>query len=153
VKRSTPLKRRTPLASVSPRRVEREKVRSTPLDRVEAPRKSSARVARRDWTEPREKVDAEGRCRVCARTGLKIDAAHIVPRSRVVAGPGEHPDNIVPLCHERCHPAYDAGELDLLPFLTLGEQGYATELVGLVEAMQRTTGCRWVPEPKTTAAT
>jgi hypothetical protein len=133
--------------------VEREKVRSTPLDRVEAPRKSSARVARRDWTEPREKVDAEGRCRVCARTGLKIDAAHIVPRSRVVAGPGEHPDNIVPLCHERCHPAYDAGELDLLPFLTLGEQGYATELVGLVEAMQRTTGCRWVPEPKTTAAT
>jgi hypothetical protein len=28
-KRSTPLKRRTPLASVSPRRVEREKVRST----------------------------------------------------------------------------------------------------------------------------
>lgn len=97
---------------------------------------------RRNWTKPREKVEAEGRCRVCARTGIKIDAAHLIPRSRVGPGEGEHPDNIVPLCQESCHPAFDLYGLDLLPFLTLGEQAYAAGLVGLVEAYQRLTNGR-----------
>jgi 5-methylcytosine-specific restriction endonuclease McrA len=67
----------------------------------------------RDWTAARLKVDAR-RCRVC-RSNVKLDAAHIVPRSRVSAGArGEHPDNIVPLCHV-CHRAYDGHRLDILP--------------------------------------
>lgn len=104
----------------------------------------ASRSKRRDWSEPREKVEAEGRCRVCARSGIKLDAAHIVPRSQVSPGPGEHPDNIVPLCAERCHPAFDGRRLDLLPYLTLGEQAYATSLVGLVAAYQRATNSRSV---------
>lgn len=100
---------------------------------------------RRDWTEPRQKVEAEGHCRVCGRSGLKLDAAHIIPRSRVAPGPGEHVDNIVPLCAERCHPAFDTGGFDLLPYLTIGEQAYATRLVGMLEALQRTTNRGWLP--------
>jgi 5-methylcytosine-specific restriction endonuclease McrA len=101
----------------------------------------------RDWTAARRKVDTEARCRVCGRSNVKLDAAHVVPRSRVSAsagGPGEHPDNIVPLCHEPCHAAYDAHRLDLLPYLTLAEQAYATGLVGLAEAYRRTTNERSV---------
>jgi hypothetical protein len=103
--------------------------------------KSPAR-ARRDWTEPRKKVEFEGACRVCGREGITLDPAHIIARSRVGPGEGEHYDNIVPLCRERCHRAYDEGDLDLLPFLTLSEQAKATRLVGLVEALQRTTNTR-----------
>lgn len=104
------------------------------------------KVPRRDWRQAREKVDDEGRCRVCGRSGVKLDAAHIVPRSVVPPGPGEAPDNIVPLCHERCHPAYDGGRLDLLPFLTMGEQASAVMLHpdGLVGALRRVTGDRQV---------
>jgi hypothetical protein len=56
-------------------------------------------------------------------------------------GPGEDPRNIVPLCRP-CHEAFDTVSLDLLPYLTLQEQGYAAQLVGLVEAYQRLTGTR-----------
>jgi hypothetical protein len=97
---------------------------------------------KRNWTAAREKVDAEARCRVCGRSNVKLDAAHIVPRSRVSAGPGEAPENIVPLCHECCHPAYDAHRLDLLPYLTLEEQAYAVSLVGMHEAYRRITNTR-----------
>jgi hypothetical protein len=97
----------------------------------------------RDWSAARLKVDTEGRCRVCGRSNVKLDAAHIVPRSRVSAGGrGEHPDNIVPLCHEPCHAAYDGHRLDILPYLTLGEQAYVVGLVGLAEAYRRTTNER-----------
>lgn len=92
----------------------------------------------RDWTAARAKVDREP-CRVCL--GPFVDAAHIIPRSRVKPGPGEDPKNIVPLCRV-CHAAYDQGKLDLLPYLTREEQAYAVELVGLAEAYQRTTNER-----------
>lgn len=92
----------------------------------------------RDWTQARAKVDREGMCRSCAR-GEPLEAAHIVPRSRVNAdGGAEHEDNIVPLCPP-CHRAQHAGALELLPLLTLREQGYAAGLVGLPEALRRTT--------------
>jgi hypothetical protein len=103
--------------------------------------KSPAR-ARRDWTEPRKKVEFEGACRVCGREGITLDPAHIIPRSRVGPGEGEHYDNIVPLCRERCHRAFDEGGLDLLPYLTLSEQAKAARLVGIAEAYRRTTGSR-----------
>jgi hypothetical protein len=73
-------------------------------------------------------------------THQHIEAAHIVPRSRVTTG-GEHPDNIVPLC-TRCHRSQHVGGLELLPFLTTPEQAYAAGLVGIAEAYRRTTNER-----------
>jgi hypothetical protein len=71
-----------------------------------------------------------------------LDAAHIIPRSRVGPPEGDHPLNIVPCCRP-CHSAYDLGTLDLLPHITLQEQGYAASLVGLDEARQRITNERY----------
>lgn len=93
----------------------------------------------RVWTAMREKCDLEGACRVCG--GPNPEAAHIVPRSRVRPGVGEDPKNCIPL-DRRCHLAYDQGKLDLLPYLTLVEQAYVVELVGLAEAYRRTTNER-----------
>jgi hypothetical protein len=95
---------------------------------------------KRDWGPAREKVDRERACRSCGTT-TAVQAAHIVPRSRVTRG-GEDPRNIVPLCGLRCHPAYDTGGLDILGVLSREEQAYAVLLVGLAEAYQRTTNTR-----------
>ena len=102
-------------------------------------------MTKRSWTEARAKVDAEGRCRVCG--GPNPEAAHLIPRSRVRPGAGEHPDNIVPLDRE-CHALFDAGQLDLLPYLTPVEQAKAAELHpgGMLGALGRVTGVRWAPE-------
>jgi hypothetical protein len=94
----------------------------------------------RSWAAPRDKVDAEGRCRRChCRQG--IEAAHIVPRSRVKPGPAEDQRNIIPLCRH-CHQAFDELGLDLSPFLTVEEWEYSVDLVGEVEARRRVTNRR-----------
>ena len=93
---------------------------------------------RRDWSEGIAKVQDEARCRWCARADVKLDIAHIIPRSRVRPGPGEDARNLVPLCRAD-HALYDSGQLDLLPVLTTVEQAYAVELVGLEEAYRRIT--------------
>lgn len=94
---------------------------------------------RRDWTAMHSKVE-EATCRVCGC--VPVDPAHIVPRSRISAGRGgEDPRNCVALCRIH-HAAFDQGKLDILPYLTLEEQAYAVELVGLAEAYQRTTNTR-----------
>lgn len=99
----------------------------------------------RVWADMREKVEREAICRVCSLGAgfvpVPLDAAHIIPRSRVKPGIGEDPRNCCPLCRP-CHTAYDAGRLDLLPYLTREEQAYAVELVGLYEAFRRTTNER-----------
>ena len=78
-------------------------------------------------------------CRVCGN--LPVDAAHIVPRS-VAPNAGETEDAIVPLCREH-HRQYDAGQLDVLPYLTLPEQAHAvTAAGGIVGALRITTGKR-----------
>lgn len=100
---------------------------------------------KRDWRAAREKVDAEG-CRVCG-SRFAVEAAHIVSRARLGPGPAEDPLNIVPLCgNQGCdaHRSFDEGSLDLLPFLSLEEQGYVAKLVGIAEAFQRTTNARLV---------
>lgn len=96
-------------------------------------------MKRRDWSRARAKVEAEGRCRSCGRgeSAYRLEAAHIVPRSRVGIG-GEDPRNIVPLC-PLCHGAQHRGELELLPLLDLSEQSYIVSLVGIEEARRRTT--------------
>ena len=72
----------------------------------------------------REKVGAEGECRVCGgRRGL--EAAHVWPRSQGASG-FESPDEIVPLCNalrgSGCHEAFDRGDLELSGLLTVDEE-------------------------------
>jgi hypothetical protein len=102
---------------------------------------------KRDWRAARAKVEAEGRCRVCGRSDLRLEAAHIVSRARVRPGAGEDPANIVPLCARDCHARYDRRALDLLPYLTRVEQAKAVELHpgGLLGAVERITGERFAP--------
>lgn len=96
--------------------------------------------AKRDWGAARAKVVDEGRCRSCGRTDRRLEAAHIIPRSRVNAGAGgEDPRNIVPLCSSPCHRDFDGRRLELLGRLTREEQTYIVSLVGLGEAYRRTT--------------
>jgi hypothetical protein len=97
---------------------------------------------KRDYTAGLEKVREEGACRVCGTSSVKLDCAHVVPRSRLSPGPAEDPRNLVPLCAVQCHPAYDQGRLDLLPHLSRDEQAYAVELVGLEEARRYLTNER-----------
>jgi 5-methylcytosine-specific restriction endonuclease McrA len=98
------------------------------------------RRAKRDWSEPRKKVDSEfQRCRVCG--GPYAEAAHLIPRSRVGPPAGEAQANVVPLCR-RHHRAYDEGGFDLLPFVTPVEWAYAVSLVGVVEAGMRLSNRR-----------
>lgn len=96
-------------------------------------------MIRRDWTDARAKVDAEGVCRVCA-SSERVQAAHTVGRfrdpevrrgvRRVLA------DAIVPLCAP-CHARYDGHELDLLPFVDLDEQIQAVRDAGGIESARR----------------
>lgn len=88
----------------------------------------------------RAKVEREGWCRACGST-FQIEAAHIIPRSRVKPGAGENLLNCVPLCR-RCHVQYDTGGMDILGCLTREEQAYAVSLVGLEEARRRITNQR-----------
>jgi 5-methylcytosine-specific restriction endonuclease McrA len=100
-------------------------------------------VKRRDWREARQKVEDEGRCRVCRTSSGPIDAAHVIPRS-LAPGVGTNmgAENIVPLCRE-CHVEYDQHRLDLLPVLTLPEQVAAVRQAGgIALAYRRTTNER-----------
>ncbi len=70
------------------------------------------------------------------------DPAHVVPRSH---GGCDHEDCIVPLPRD-VHNAYDRGEFDLLPYLTLSEQAHAVSHLGILGALKRTTGDNYVVE-------
>lgn len=91
---------------------------------------------RRDWRAARAKLASEGHCRACGNA-FSLQCAHIIPRSQVTIG-GEDERNIIILCVD-CHSAQHAGSLELLPLLTLSEQAYAVELVGIAEAYRRTS--------------
>ncbi|NCA17727.1 MAG: HNH endonuclease [Betaproteobacteria bacterium] len=101
---------------------------------------------KRDWRAFRAKVESEhNRCRICGQS--PADAAHIIARSQVSAGPGEDPRNCLPLCR-RHHTAYDLADpqtgrtIDLIPYLTNEEQAYAVELIGIERAYRRLVGGR-----------
>lgn len=97
---------------------------------------------KRDWTPAREKVEGEGRCRVCKRGDVKLDAAHVIPRSLSPVEGSMAEDATVPLCRE-CHTRYDHHQLDLLPYLSPAEQMAATRQAGGIAAAYRiTTGSR-----------
>ena len=118
----TPLHRRTPLRAKSPLR------RSTPLQRTTSMAATDA-----------QRAAVAGRpCIVCG-SEHRVDPAHLVPRSMGGCDSGLC---VTSLCR-RCHRAYDAGALDLLPHL---EPAYRAQLahavghVGLIGALRRITG-------------
>jgi len=93
-------------------------------------------MKRRDWTEAREKVEAEGRCRVCKSASHGLDSAHVIPRSIAPAESNMSADSIVPLCRI-CHTAFDAHEFSLLEHLTLDEQLAAVRAAGSLDRARR----------------
>lgn len=98
---------------------------------------------KRDWRAAREKVDLEGRCRVC-RTGGRLEAAHVIPRSLAPGAENQAAANIVPLC-PRCHRAYDSHDLDLAPYLVLEEELAAVRSAGSLSlALRRVSNRREV---------
>jgi hypothetical protein len=117
----TPLRRRAALRARTPL------VRKVPLKRTTSMAASEA-----------QRAAVAGRpCIVCG-SERRVDAAHVIPRA---LGCG-HPLCMVALCRA-CHRAYDAGELDLLPYL---EPAYRAQLahavghVGLIGALRRISG-------------
>jgi hypothetical protein len=110
-------------------------------ERPKNPRWRSERNPRRQWHEMRAKVLAEGRCRRCHAT-RSLEAAHIIPRSRVGARKGaESALNCVPLCNP-CHRLLDQERgFSLFPFLASEEWEWAVGLVGEGEAERRLKPC------------
>jgi hypothetical protein len=115
----TPLRRRARLRARKPLR------RTTPL------RRTSAMAA----TESQRAAVAGRPCIVCGAEH-RIDAAHLIPRSMGGCGAGAC---CVPLCRPH-HRAYDAGRLDLLPYLEpawRAQLAHAVGHVGLIGALRR----------------
>jgi hypothetical protein len=109
-------------------------------------------MIRRDWSDARQKVDDEGRCRRCLRPpsyDRALEAAHILGRKydrpRVEGSTTKvlycHPDSIVPLCAtpqgDGCHQLYDAHRIGVLGFLTKEEQVRAVQDAGSIESARR----------------
>jgi hypothetical protein len=90
---------------------------------------------------PAQRAKVAGRrCLVCGSVA-RVDPAHLIPRS---LGGCDEPDCVVPLCRTH-HRVYDAGALDLLPFLEprwRAELAHAVQHVGLLGAIRRVTGRR-----------
>jgi hypothetical protein len=103
-------------------------------------------LKQRDWSDAREKVEREGRCRVCGcRDGLQF--AHILGRRYDDANGWVDPLHGVPLCggplgRPTCHVLYDERRLDLSGYLTPEELAEAVAMAGEVSAMRRITGSR-----------
>jgi hypothetical protein len=122
--------KRTPLRRSSALRTSKPLRRSSPLKR------SVSMVT----TEAQRRA-VQARCCIVCGTYKRIDPAHLIPRS--LGGCGD-PTCCVPLCRVD-HRRYDAGELDLLPYL---EPAYRAQLahavghVGLIGTLRRLTGKR-----------
>jgi len=119
-------------------------VKQTPLKRTQMARKPStlkrSPVGHASASQ-KGKVLAQG-ARIHWATSEPVDPAHITPRS---LGGCDHSDCVIGLTRSS-HRDYDAGELDILPYLTLEEQGHAVSHLGILGALKRTTGDNYVPE-------
>jgi hypothetical protein len=124
----TPLRRRAKLRARTPLR------RTTGLRR-KAPLQRAPSLAATDA----QRAAVAGRACVVCGTTIRVDPAHVV--SRALGGCGE-PACCIPLCRVH-HRAYDAGELDLLPYLEPAwrpQLAHAVGHVGLVGALRRISG-------------
>lgn len=91
----------------------------------------------------REKVE-DAACAVCRAPGPS-QPAHLIDKSIARDLDGD-PRRVVPLCWKH-HREYDAEDLDLLPYLEPSfreELGHAVETAGLLSALFRISGGRWV---------
>ena len=125
--------KRTPLRRRAALRVRTPLVRKTPLKRTTSMAATDA-----------QRAAVAGRPCIACGSEHRVDAAHVVPRA---LGCGDALD-VVPLCR-RCHAAYDAGELDLLPYLEPGfraQVAHAVGHVGLIGALRRISGKHRRPE-------
>jgi hypothetical protein len=112
------LRQRTPLRAKRPLR------RATPLQRTTSMAATDA-----------QRAAVAGRPCIACGSEHRVDAAHVIPRS---LGCGDALD-VVPLCRA-CHRAYDAGLLDLLPYLEpayRAQLAHAVRHVGLIGALRR----------------
>jgi hypothetical protein len=99
---------------------------------------------RRDWSDARQKVEDEGRCRRCYRFDVPLEAAHVIgrrfDRPRVDGSTTSvlfvHPDSIWVACRD-CHSKYDRHEIGILAYLTLAEQVRAVQDAGSIESARR----------------
>jgi hypothetical protein len=96
------------------------------------------RQPRRDWSDV--DIDAHTPCLVCGIEG-RTERAHVAGR-RYDEKRGKiryvNPLDIVPLCgptgdHHSCHHRFDAGDLDLLPYLDLPRQIRVVAQMGGIE--------------------
>jgi hypothetical protein len=135
MKRGAPA-RRTPL------RYGRPPARRTSLKRRSELRRTTA-LARAPFApaSPQQRAKVAGRpCLVCHRT-VRIDPAHLVPRS---LGGCDDALCVIALCRP-CHRAYDRGELDLVAYLEphhRAEAAHAVTHLGLARALRRISGQR-----------
>jgi hypothetical protein len=131
---------RPPLKPKSDRRQAEEESGARPKQRKYTKR---SQPPTRDWTDARAKVEEEGCCRICKRSGRKLEAAHILGREhdgpKIGAGGKPlkelhvDPDRIVPLCGpfpEGCHGEVHANQVNLVHHLTMPEQLQAVEDAG-----------------------
>jgi hypothetical protein len=101
----------------------------------------------RDWSLAQTKKEEEGCCRICKRTDLPLESAHILGREHDEPKLGAdgwplkellvHPDRIIPACGPfpgGCHGAMHRHEVDVLQNLTLEEQLQAVKDAGSIEA-------------------
>lgn len=120
------------------------KVRKAP-NRKSAPRSKPQPVSTCSKAQ-RDKV-RDAACIVCRKPG-PCEPAHVIDKSLVRDEDGD-PRRVVPLCPgpAGCHRRYDAEDLDLLPYLEphhRAELAYAVEVAGLLTALFRISGGRWV---------
>ena len=128
----TPLRRRAKLRARTPLR------RSTEMKRTARLQRTASMAA----TDAQRAAVAGRPCIACG-SEHRVDAAHVVPRALGCADALD----VVPLCRA-CHRAYDAGELDLLPYLEPAwrpQVAHAVGHVGLIGALRRISGQRQRP--------
>lgn len=99
---------------------------------------------KRDWSDV--EIDAMTPCLVCGIVG-RTTRAHFFGRKYDQPKPGRktlwvNPLDVGPLCgpvgdSHACHTRFDAGELDLLGYLTPEQQVRAVEVMGGIEAARR----------------
>lgn len=149
MKRGRPLERRSELQrKTALTRSGKPLQRRTPLRQVSLSERAGGDVRRQRARPVSEASPAQrAKCRdaacvVCRRPGPS-DPAHLIDRGLLTAGQDD-PLAVIPLCRQH-HDAYDAEQLDLLPYLEphrRDELAFAVQRYGLVATLRRVTNDR-----------
>jgi len=115
------------------------------VERGERPRRRTSTFRRKGGFTPaspaqRAKVQRQG-CRITGEHGGHVHPAHVCDRG---LGGCDHEDCVIGLRADY-HRLYDMQQLDVLPHLTKDEQAHLVSHVGLISALEQSTGERWAP--------